>query len=307
MARSRECRKRLEKVPERVKRFRDAVLEAAVSGRLTQEWRERARLQFPSESDWPQLANLCSKGRVITHEVIKLGEPVRNGVPCLRTSNVRWLHLDTDGMKLIDPELSARYPRTVLKGSEVLVNVRGTLGGVFAVTPNMRGWNVSREVAVVPADGARINPRFLALWIAARRSQSWLQRVQKGVAYTGINIEDLRTLPVAVPSAREQAEILKRVMALFELAERIEQRHQIATRRVECLSPAILERAFRGELVPQDSAEEPAKETLERINGHQRTAETNALRDATVTVRRPGREEASVGGITRRAKRRRAA
>lgn len=301
------CRQRLEVLPGLLKRFREAVLEAAVSGRLTEEWRERARCQFPSESEWPQLANLCLKDRVITYGVIKLGKPVLNGVPCLRTSNVRWLHLDTDGMKLIDPQLSAQYPRTVLKGSEVLVNVRGTLGGVLAVTPNMRGWNVSREVAVVPTDGARINPRFLALWIAARRSQSWLQRVQKGVAYTGINIEDLRTLPIAVPSAEEQGEIVKRVMALFELAERIEQKHQIATRRVEHLIPVILGTAFRGELVPQDSGEEPARGALERITAHQTAAETNASRDTTVTVRRPGREEASVPGTTRRTKRRRAA
>lgn len=279
------CRARLDRTPNLLRRFRETVLEAAVSGRLTEEWRERAGVQFPSEPDWLQLASLCSPGRVITYGVIKLGEPVHNGVPCLRTSNVRWLHLDTDGMKLIAPELSTQYPRTILKGSEVLVNVRGTLGGVVAVTRNMRGWNVSREVAVVPADDARINPRYLALWIAARRSQNWLQRVQKGVAYTGINIEDLRTLPVAVPSGQEQAEIVKRVVALFELADRIERKHQMAARRVERLSPAIVAKAFRGELVPQDPGEGAAKEMLERISVAQKTAELREPRATTVIVR----------------------
>ena len=59
-----------------------------------------------------------------------------------------------DGMKRIAPSLSAEYSRTILKGGEVLVNVRGTLGGVAVVAPEMAGWNVSREVAVVPVTNA---------------------------------------------------------------------------------------------------------------------------------------------------------
>ena len=55
-------------------------------------------------------------------------------------------------MKRITPALSAEYSRTILKGGEVLVNVRGTLGGVAVVGAEMAGWNVSREVAVVPVD-----------------------------------------------------------------------------------------------------------------------------------------------------------
>jgi type I restriction enzyme, S subunit len=49
---------------------------------------------------WKQkpLAELCDARRVITYGVIKLGDDTPDGIPCLRTSNVRWLHIDTDGM-----------------------------------------------------------------------------------------------------------------------------------------------------------------------------------------------------------------
>jgi type I restriction enzyme, S subunit len=60
----------------------------------------------------------------------------------------------------------------------------------------MVGWNVSREVAVVPCDASLIDPEYLAYWIGTRASQEWLAHVEKGVAYTGINIGDLRSLPV---------------------------------------------------------------------------------------------------------------
>lgn len=146
------------------------------------------------------LVLLCDPQRPITYGVIKAGKQVVDGVPYLRTSNVRRLYIETEGMRLIPDALSAEYSRTILRGGEVLVNVRGTLGGVAVVEPGMAGWNVSREIAVVPVDPRTMTPEFLAYFIAAGVSQSWLAEVKKGAAFVGINIEDLRRLPVGVPS-----------------------------------------------------------------------------------------------------------
>ena len=44
------------------------------------------------------LVDLCEDSRIITYGVIKLGNHISDGVPCLRTSNVRWLRIETDGM-----------------------------------------------------------------------------------------------------------------------------------------------------------------------------------------------------------------
>lgn len=207
----------------------------------------------------------CVATRVITYGVVKLGEEVPGGVPCLRTSNVRWLSIETAEFKSISPDISAQYGRTILQGGEVLVNVRGTLGGVAVVPKEMRGWNVSREVAVVPVDKQRVLPAFLAYWIASQRSQRWLARVEKGVAYTGINIEDLRALPVACPPIDEQREAVRRVESLFALADSIEARWRASRAQIERLTPSLLAKAFRGELVPQDPNDEPASALLARL------------------------------------------
>lgn len=164
------------------------------------------------------LADLCDDSRIITYGVIKLGTHTPSGVPCLRTSNVRYLHIETKGMKCISQSLSSEYSRTILRGGEVLVNVRGTLGGVALVPSEMLGWNISREVAVVPVDPSRLSPEFLAYWIASNASQRWLGGVKKGAAYVGINIEDLRSLPVAVPPLEHQ---LKAVACLDSLRRNI--------------------------------------------------------------------------------------
>lgn len=268
---------RLARVAPILKRFRQSVLAAATSGRLTEDWRLAQGLKQGTETT---LRAICMPDRVITYGVVKLGDETPGGTPCLRTSNVRWLRFELDGMKLIDPNLSAEYGRTVLRGGEVLVNVRGTLGGVAVAAGDMAGWNVSREVAVVPVDQALACPIYISLWIASDECQRWLTGVTKGVAYTGINIEDLRALPLKLPLREEQAEIVRRVEALFAFATRLEARLQAAQTTTERLTPSLLAKAFRGELVPQDPNDEPASELLKRLA---------AANTAPATPRRRGR------------------
>jgi type I restriction enzyme S subunit len=204
---------------------------------------------------WKQkpLAELCESSRVITYGVIKLGDEVPTGVPCLRTSNVRWLRIDTEGMKRIAPRLSLEYSRTILKGGEVLVNVRGTLGGVAVASREMAGWNVSREVAVVPIDSKRINPEFLGYLIGSGTTQQWLGGVKKGAAYVGINIEDLRLLPVSIPSMAEQREIVSHLESLHKETQHLASIYEWKLAALEALKKSLLYKAFNGELTEQES------------------------------------------------------
>ncbi|MCW5547516.1 MAG: restriction endonuclease subunit S [Opitutaceae bacterium] len=278
------CQRRLAKIPALLKRFRQSVLAAACSGRLTADWRAENRnaelvpprpsnaraivdvdaiVDAPERWRWLPLVSLCDPDRAICYGVIKLGSEVLDGIPCLRTSDVKPLRIDTEGVKRISADISAEYQRTLLRGGEVLVNVRGTLGGVAVVPRELHSWNVSREIAVVPVSG--VDSKFIAFWIASQTCQNWLSGVAKGVAYTGINIEDLRLLPVAVPPLPEQQEIVRRVEALFALADKIEARYAKAQAQVDRLTPSLLARAFAGKLVPQDPADEPAAMLLERI------------------------------------------
>ena len=74
---------------------------------------ERRMVAAAEGAERRELATLCDD-RGISYGVIKLGDHVANGVPCLRTSNVRPLRLDLGGMKRIAPQLSNEYRRTIL-------------------------------------------------------------------------------------------------------------------------------------------------------------------------------------------------
>jgi type I restriction enzyme S subunit len=151
-------------------------------------------------------------------------------------------------MKRIAPALSSEYSRTILKGGEVLVNVRGTLGGVAVTSREMAGWNVSREVAVVPVDPSRVNPAFISYLIGSGASQQWLGNVKKGATYIGINIEDLRRLPVNAPELIKQLEVVRHLELIQEYIQRLESLYKRKLAALEVLKKSLLHQAFTGEL-----------------------------------------------------------
>jgi hypothetical protein len=97
----------------------------------------------------------------------------------------------------------------------------------------------------------------------------------------------------------EQREIVRRVEALFAMADGIETRVRAATVRAERLPQSILARAFRGELVPTEAElaakegrdYEPASVLLERIaeERKQHTPTKRGRRGNNMTKRNKGR------------------
>jgi hypothetical protein len=79
----------------------------------------------------------------------------------------------------------------------------------------------------------------------------------------------------------EQHEIIRRVDALFKLADAIEARLAAATARADKITQAILAKAFRGELVPTEAElarqegrdYEPASTLLARIRAERTSSE----------------------------------
>jgi type I restriction enzyme S subunit len=114
----------------------------------------------------------------------------------------------------------------------------------------------------------------LAWFLAAQGGgQKQLQNLQRGATKVGLGLDDIKSIAIPFPSVEEQHEIVKRVEALFNLAETIERRLEAATKRAEKITQAILAKAFRGELVPTEAelarregrSYEPALVLLARI------------------------------------------
>jgi type I restriction enzyme S subunit len=124
--------------------------------------------------------------------------------------------------------------------------------------------------------GPDLDGEYLNYALNAPEFREYCLRVRTdGVSQSNINARKLAEYEVAWCPVAEQREIVRRVEALFRLADRVEQRVAAATARAGKLTQAILAKAFRGELVPTEAElarregreYEPAAALLERVGG----------------------------------------
>jgi hypothetical protein len=93
---------------------------------------------------------------------------------------------------------------------------------------------------------------------------------------SNISLTQCRNFVIPVPTLEEQQEIVSRVDRLFSFADQLEARVQTALDRAENLTPSLLAKAFRGELVEQDPNDEPASVLLERIRAEREAGKKKA-------------------------------
>jgi type I restriction enzyme S subunit len=109
-------------------------------------------------------------------------------------------------------------------------------------------------------------PEYLNYVLNTQYAKKWNWEVKTdGVSQSNINAQKLGDFNIPLPPLKEQQEIVKRVEELFSIADIIETQYQILKVKIDSLPQAILKKAFKGELVPQDPNDEPARVLLERI------------------------------------------
>src|SRR5690606_20423889 len=86
-----------------------------------------------------------------------------------------------------------------------------------------------------------------------------------GQGKPGLNLNNIKSVTIALPTEGEATEIVKRVEQLLALADKIERRYNKAKAQIDKFPGALLTKAFRGELVPQNLTDEPASVLLDRI------------------------------------------
>ncbi|SEJ90979.1 restriction endonuclease subunit S [Paraburkholderia diazotrophica] len=271
IARVDACRERLDRVPAILKRFRQSVLSAATSGSLTAQW----RAENHREEDWPQV-QLSSVAEEFSYG--SSAKSSRTGaVPVLRMGNIQEGQLKwTDLVYTSDPMEIAKYR---LKAGDVLFNRTNSpeLVGKTAVFNGEHDAIYAGYLIKVRCSD-RLLPDYLNYCLNSPAGRDYCWRVKSdGVSQSNINAKKLAAFEFLLPSVREQNEIVRRVRSLFAYADTLESRCAAAYGLVESLTPALLAKAFRGELVPQDPNDEPAAELLKRL-ANQRSGEGKATK-----------------------------
>jgi type I restriction enzyme S subunit len=166
----------------------------------------------------------------------------------------------------ISPEKFEALEKFEARPFDVLITVMATVGRCCVVPSDIERSIITKHVYRISPNVLLMDPYFLMFalsgGIEVRRQ---LFGEIRGQTRPGINGEILRRLCAPLPPLAEQQEIAQRVERLMSQKEMVAARVERAAARVEQTAQAVLAKAFRGELVPQDPADEPAAATMERL------------------------------------------
>lgn len=202
--------------------------------------------------------------RPIAYGVLQPGEDVADGVSMVRVCDVADGVVDTSNLKRISPAIAGEFPRTKLRGGEVLLTLVGTIGRTATVPAELAGANVARAVGML-APLPLVRGDWLELCLRHEGTRQVLTENSREVARKTLNLEQLREYAIPCPSSAEQQEAVSRVNELLSKATAAAGAIAQQVRYAEALRQSALKAAFSGQLVTQDPTEEPAAALLQRV------------------------------------------
>lgn len=251
------CQKRLDKIPTLLKRFRQSILSAACSGRLTADWREKFLLQSTGKNNeipggWTattlgQVGKWSTGGTPARHKAEFFGI----GVPWVKSGDLKDGPILRTDESITKKGLENSNAKLMPRGTISLALYGATIGRVglmtFPAATNQACANV------VPDNGIVLTTYLFFLLLSQR--QQFIEMGQGG-AQPNISQGIIRSYPINLPPLNEQTEIVNRIASIFQVSDQIEARYQSAQACVDKLTQSILAKAFRGELVPQIHGQE---------------------------------------------------
>jgi len=291
----------LQKARVQLKRYRQAVLKAAVEGKLTEEWRKAhpdvepaetligrilrlkqeklgKKFRVPNEVDtavlpklpdswfWVRLESLADLKGGITKDA-KRKVPDGRRVPYLRVANVQRGYLDLAEIKEIEASEEV-ISELRLEHGDILFNEGGDRDKLG------RGWIWQNEIPECIHQNhvfrARlysneVSNKFVS-WFGNTHGQKYfLDEGKQTTNLASVNLTKLSAFPVPLPPREEQKIIIERIEGLLSQSDGSKEIIDQSLKFTDSLRQSILKRAFEGKLVPQNPSYEPASLLLERI------------------------------------------
>ncbi|WP_163875663.1 restriction endonuclease subunit S [Rhizobium laguerreae] len=265
-AKSACARMELARIEILVSRFKQAVLSKAFSGELTKDWRNGQ----PVASEWraSSVGSECEiqLGKMLDKAKNK-GEPTRY----LRNINVRWGTFDLSDLLFMNMTAEDRSKLDIRDG-DLLLCEGGEPGrcAVWRHGPT----DISFQKALMRIrPNSHLLPDCLYYFVRWASENDILSRHFTGTTIKHLPQIALSRVALVVAPIPEQHEIVRRIKSAFAKIDRLAAEASRALELVGRLDEAILAKAFRGELVPQDDNDEPASLLLERIHKAKRGLE----------------------------------
>jgi type I restriction enzyme S subunit len=296
----------LRRARSQLQRYRQSVLTAAVTGRLTAEWRAAHPEVEPADELLDRIARkkeAASRGRKIRKDSIndeqskiqcKLPEtwtwakwgqigisqngrlfPSKeyqsHGYKLLRPGNLHssgkvvWTLENT---RYLDESWAKNFPSFIVGPRELVMNLtaqslKDEFLGRICITGDSDCCLLNQRIArLTPIE---ILPEYLLWMFKSQVFRKFVNSLNTGSLIQHMFTSQLDNFYLPLPPLQEQLHVVSEINLCFSKSDNADSTISKNLLIVESLRQSILQRAFQGNLVPQDPDDEPASMLLKRI------------------------------------------
>lgn len=179
----------------------------------------------------------------ISYGIVQQGNHIKGGIPVVRPVDLNKKYITAENLKCTTPSISLSYKRTILRGNEILLSVRGTTGIVGIATEELNGCNVNRGIVPLFFKD-NINRDFIFYEMLSPAIQSAFAKKTTGATLKQINIKDLRNIFFSYPSFSEQQSIVATLDSLKSKVDKLQANYDKISLECDALKQSILRQVF---------------------------------------------------------------
>lgn len=248
LARTASARLHTEAALAEVGRFRQSILSAAVSGKLTEDWRKEHSIQHSWRT--VKLGDIVDK--IESGKNLKCIErpPKNSEFGIVKISAVTWGYYDELQSKTL-PEGQLFQESKRIKPGDFLISRANTLellGSPVIVKSTSKNLMLSDKVLRLVMR-ENIKP-WVKIYLTSKNGRREIESRATGsqLSMRNISQKELLDIDLPMPEQEEALEIASRLEQYYDLAEQLEQKIHLAKNEVERLPQSILMKAFTGDL-----------------------------------------------------------
>lgn len=174
-------------------------------------------------ANWKQrsLDSLRPKNAPIAYGVLKPDE-IGDTYRVAKAEYFDGMFVNTEDCEPISSELFSEFARSESREGDILIAIGGYVGRPARVQklPDKLFLNINRHLARFRPDDKAIDPYFALAYLSSSLGERQLTREITGSVQAGINLEDLRLVPVPLPIRLVQTYIGNKVQQAERLRER---------------------------------------------------------------------------------------
>lgn len=193
------------------------------------------------------LMHLTEAGRPIMYGIVLPGPDVPQGISIVKGGDVAANRLHSSRLCRTTAEIEAPYARARLRAADLVFAIRGGIGDVAVVPPDIEGANITQDVARI-APAPDVDPLWLMTVLRTRSVRTQVQQRATGATVRGLNIWDLKRIRVPWSGIDRQRRDLEALLPVIERRDAVSSRLRCQIDLLREHKQALITAAVTGEM-----------------------------------------------------------